>query len=291
VNANNVQTVTSTGDTIQGTFRHQVAYPPGTTDARQVQQFTTQRPTFANDNLFQRLQANSVTVNANAPSQGTPLWEELLLWFGPALLLGDLLAWYIPSGGASALGGLGMGKSKARRYDPSSAKRTTFADVAGIEDVKNEVMEIVDFLWDPGKYRRLGAQIPRGVLLSGQPGTGKTLLARAVAGEADVPFFSISASEFVEMIVEVGASRVRDLFSQAKQAAPSDESQDLLSLRTKMVDALDMLDDRALQRADDLRVMFTVIGPVCEATGGPASRASDSGAEEPGMRLSTRAAT
>jgi cell division protease FtsH len=223
VNANNVQTVTSTGDTIQGTFRHQVAYPPGTTGARQVEQFTTQRPTFADDNLFGKLQANGVTVNANPPSQGTPLWEELLLWFGPALLLGGLLAWWMRSGGAGALGGLGlgMGKSKARRYDPSAARRTTFADVAGIEDVKNEVMEIVDFLRDPGKYRKLGAQIPRGVLLSGQPGTGKTLLARAVAGEADVPFFSISASEFVEMIVGVGASRVRDLFSQAKQAAPS----------------------------------------------------------------------
>jgi cell division protease FtsH len=224
VNANNVQTITSTGDTIQGTFRHQVAYPPGTTDARRVQQFTTQRPTFANDNLFGKLQANGVTVNASPPSRGTPLWEELLLWFGPALLFGGLLAWYMRSGGASALGGLGgmgMGKSKARRYDPSSAKRTTFADVAGIEDVKNEVMEIVDFLRDPGKYRKLGAQIPRGVLLSGQPGTGKTLLARAVAGEADVPFYSISASEFVEMIVGVGASRVRDLFDQAKQAAPS----------------------------------------------------------------------
>ena len=148
VNANNVQAVTSTGDAIQGTFRHQVAYPP---------------------------------------SQGTPLWEQLLLWFGPALLLGGLLAWWMRSGGASALGGLGglgMGKSKARRYDPSSAKRTTFADVAGIDDVKNEVMEIVDFLRDPGKYHKLGAQIPRGVLLSGQPGTGKTLLARAVAANA-----------------------------------------------------------------------------------------------------------
>ena len=224
VNANNVQTVTSTGDTIQGTFRHQVTYPPGTSNGRQVEQFTTQRPTFANDNLFGKLQANGVTVNASPPSRGTPLWENLLLWFGPALLLGGLLAWYMRSGGASALGGLGglgMGKSKARRYDPSSAKRTTFADVAGIEDVKNEVMEIVDFLRDPGKYRKLGAQIPRGVLLSGQPGTGKTLLARAVAGEADVPFYSISASEFVEMIVGVGASRVRDLFDQAKQAAPS----------------------------------------------------------------------
>jgi len=126
-----------------------------------------------------KLQANGVTVNANPPSQGTPLWEELLLWFGPALLFGGLLATWMRSGEAGALGGLGglgMNKSKARRYDPCSAKRTTFADVAGIEDVKNEVMEIVDFLRDPGKYRKLGAQIPRGVLLSGQPGTGKTLL-------------------------------------------------------------------------------------------------------------------
>jgi hypothetical protein len=187
VNANNVQSVTSTGDAIQGIFRHQVAYPPGTADARKVEQFTTQRPTFADNNLFGKLQANGVTVTAKPPSQGTPLWEQLLLWFGPALLFGGLLAWWMRSGGASALGGLGgmgMGKSKARRYDPSSAKRTTFADVAGIDDVKNEVTEIVDFLRDPGKYRRLGAQIPHGVLLSGQPGTGKTLLARAVAANA-----------------------------------------------------------------------------------------------------------
>jgi cell division protease FtsH len=224
VNANNVQTITSTGDTIQGTFRHQVAYSSGSGSSQEVQQFTTQRPTFANDNLFGTLRANGVTVNANPPSQGTPLWEDLLLWFGPALLLGGLLAWWMRSGGASALaglGGMGMGRSQARRYDPSTAKRTTFADVAGIDDVKNEVMEIVDFLRDPSRYSKLGAQIPRGALLSGQPGTGKTLLARAVAGEADVPFFSISASEFVEMIVGVGASRVRDLFEQAKQAAPA----------------------------------------------------------------------
>jgi cell division protease FtsH len=225
VNANNIQAVTSTGDTIQGTFRHQVAYPPGSSDARQVEQFTTQRPSYANDNLFGKLQANGVTVTANAPNQGTPLWEELLLWFGPALLLWGGLAYWMRRGGAAGLGGLGgslgMGKSKAKRYDPDSAKRTTFADVAGIDEVKNEVTEIVDFLRDPGKYTRLGAQIPHGVLLSGQPGTGKTLLARAVAGEAQVPFFSISASEFVEMIVGVGASRVRDLFDQAKQVAPA----------------------------------------------------------------------
>ena len=225
VNSRNVQSVTSTGNTIQGTFEHHVAYPPRTKNALEVQQFTTERPVFADDHLFQRLQATGVTVNANAPNQGTPLWEQLLLWFGPALVLGGLLAWYLRRAGGGGLGGLsglgGLGKSRARRYDPGSAKRTTFADVAGIEDVQNEVMEIVDFLRDPGRYRRLGAQIPHGVLLSGQPGTGKTLLARAVAGEADVPFFSISASEFVEMIVGVGASRVRDLFDQAKQVAPS----------------------------------------------------------------------
>jgi cell division protease FtsH len=224
VNANNVQTITSTGDSIQGTFRHQVGYPPGTASSQQTQvvDFATERPTFANDNLFGKLQANGVTVTANP--QGTPLWENLLLWFGPALLFGALLYWWMRSG-AAGLGSLssigGLGRSRARRYDSGSAKRTTFADVAGIDDVKDEVMEVVDFLRNPGRYRRLGAQIPHGVLLAGAPGTGKTLLARAVAGEADVPFFSISASEFVEMIVGVGASRVRDLFDQAKQAAPA----------------------------------------------------------------------
>jgi len=224
VNANNVQTISSTGDTIQGTFRHQVAYPPGVSSDQQTQalEFTTVRPTWANDNLFGKLQADGVTVTANP--QGTPLWEDLLLWFGPALLFGLLLYWGTRSGmaGLGGLGGMGgLGKSRARQYDPGSAQRTTFADVAGIEDVKNEVMEIVDFLRNPGRYRRLGAQIPHGILLAGAPGTGKTLLARAVAGEANVPFFSIAASEFVEMIVGVGASRVRDLFDQAKQAAPS----------------------------------------------------------------------
>jgi len=221
VNANNVQTITSTGDSIQGTFRHQVGYPPGTSSSQQTQvlDFATERPTFANDNLFGKLQANGVTVTANP--EGTPLWEELLLWFGPALLFGALLYWWMRSSAAGQGGLGGLGRSRARRYDPGSARRTTFADVAGIQDVKDEVMEIVDFLRNPDRYRRLGAQIPHGVLLTGAPGTGKTLLARAVAGEADVPFFSISASEFVEMIVGVGASRVRDLFDQAKQVAPA----------------------------------------------------------------------
>ena len=219
VRLGNVQSVTSTGDTIQGTFRHEVAYPSKVGNAERVQQFTTQRPSFASDNLFQLLEASGATINANAPSQGPPLWEELLLWFGPALVLAGLLGSLKLSGRSMGMGGLGQ--SRARQYDPSSAKRTTFADVAGIEEVKNEVTEIVDFLRNPDRYRQMGAQIPRGVLLSGPPGTGKTLLARAVAGEAEVPFFSISASEFVEMIVGVGASRVRDLFDKAKQVAPA----------------------------------------------------------------------
>ena len=120
-----------------------------------------------------------------------------------------------------ASGGIsGLGRSKAKRYD-ASATRVCFEDVAGIDEVEEELVEIVDFLKNPDRYRKLGAAIPKGVLLSGPPGTGKTLLARAVAGEADVPFFSLSASEFVEMVVGVGASRVRDLFEQAKKEAPA----------------------------------------------------------------------
>ncbi|MDT4905555.1 MAG: cell division protease FtsH [Pseudonocardiales bacterium] len=223
VNANNVQDITSTGDTIQGDFKKQVAYPTGSTNATQVVRFTTQRPTFANDGLFQKLQANGVQVNAKSPDQAAPLWEQVLVGFGPTLLFVGLLVWFWRrSSAGGGLGGLGgIGRSKAKLYQRDDARRTTFEDVAGIDEVENEVMEIVDFLRDPDRYRRLGAQIPRGVLLSGPPGTGKTLLARAVAGEADVPFFSMSASEFIEMIVGVGASRVRDLFDQAKKVAPS----------------------------------------------------------------------
>jgi len=223
VDANNVQDITSTADTIEGTFRKAVGYPPGSKDATQVTRFTTQRPSFAQDDLFKKLESNGVQVNANNPDQGAPLWEQILVGFGPTLLFVGLLIWFFrraASGGG--LGGLGgIGRSRAKLYQPDAAPRTTFADVAGIDEVENEVTEIVDFLRDSEKYRRLGAQIPHGVLLSGPPGTGKTLLARAVAGEADVPFFSMSASEFIEMIVGVGASRVRDLFDQAKKVAPA----------------------------------------------------------------------
>jgi cell division protease FtsH len=144
----------------------------------------------------------------------------VLFGFGPAILIVLLFIFLMRRAGGGVGGLSSIGRSKAKRYD-SSQTRSTFDDVAGIEDAEQELVEIVDFLKNPDKYRRLGAAIPKGVLLSGPPGTGKTLLARAVAGEANVPFFSLSASEFVEMIVGVGASRVRDLFQQAKMAAPS----------------------------------------------------------------------
>ena len=147
------------------------------------------------------------------------MWKSLLFGFGPTIILLLLLFWIFRRMSGSRTAGA-LGRSRARRYQPGR-ETVTFADVAGIDEAKQELTEIVDFLRDPDKYRRLGGRIPRGVLLSGPPGTGKTLLARAVAGEAGAPFFSMSASEFVEAIVGVGASRVRDLFRQAKKESPA----------------------------------------------------------------------
>ena len=166
------------------------------------------------------LQENDVTVNAKPLDTGSPWWQALLLGFGPTILFVFLLFWLIRRAGnvQNALGS--FGRSRARRYEPS-ADKVTFADVAGIDEAKEELSEVVDFLRNPDRYRRLGGRIPHGVLLSGAPGTGKTLLARAVAGEANAPFFSMAASEFVEAIVGVGAARVRDLFKEAKANAPA----------------------------------------------------------------------
>ena len=222
VQAGNVTEVTSTGDTIEGEFRNAAKYPPNDGNAKDVTDFTTQRPAFGDDGLTQLLLDNNVTVNARPPDQ-TSLLTQILVGFGPTILFVGLLIWFMRRAAAGGgLGGLGgIGRSRAKRYEPESGPRTTFADVAGIDEVKNELAEIVDFLRNPGRYTSLGAAIPKGVLLSGAPGTGKTLLARAVAGEANVPFFHLSASEFIEFIVGVGASRVRDLFETAKKAAPA----------------------------------------------------------------------
>ena len=217
----NVSEVTTTGDSITGAFEHRVSYPTNSDSATKVTDFKTVRPAFSNDHLVQQLLASDVKVTAE-PASSSSSWTDLLVAFVPTLLIIGLLFWLFRRGMAAAGAGLGgFGRSRARLYEPDTTRRTTFEDVAGIDEVKAEVMEIVDFLRDPARFRRLGAQIPRGVLLTGAPGTGKTLLARAVAGEAEVPFLSISASEFIEMIVGVGASRVRDLFEQAKKVAPS----------------------------------------------------------------------
>jgi cell division protease FtsH len=217
VESGNVSEVTSTGAKIRGSFRRPVDPPGGKKGV--AGQFETVRPDFADDGLLGLLLARGVEVKADQPG-ARPLGETLLISFGPTLLLVGLFVLLMRRvmGGAGGLGGLG--RSRAKRYE-STGHRTTFNDVAGIEDAEEGLVEVADFLRDPQRYRRLGAAVPRGVLLSGPPGTGKTLLARAVAGEADVPFFSLSASEFIEMVVGVGASRVRDLFSQAKDVAPA----------------------------------------------------------------------
>jgi cell division protease FtsH len=217
VNAGHVKDITSKGTAIQGTFTQKIKYA----DEKPTTRFRTEIPAFANnDALSNLLQKKGVVVNAEPLDTGAPWWQNLLLGFGPTIVFIALLVWLMRRAGnvQNILGS--FGRSRARRYQPSGDK-VTFADVAGIDEAKAELTEVVDFLRHPDKYRRLGGRIPHGVLLSGPPGTGKTLLARAVAGEADVPFFSLAASEFVEAIVGVGASRVRDLFTQAKEAAPA----------------------------------------------------------------------
>ena len=169
------------------------------------------------EGLANQLIAKGIVVQAKEPTQSP--WAQLLYSWAPILLLIGFWIFFMrqmQSGGNKALS---FGKSKAK-LSSSSQKKVTFKDVAGVDEAKDELQEIIDFLREPQKFQKLGGRIPRGVLMVGSPGTGKTLLARAVAGEAGVPFFSISGSDFVEMFVGVGASRVRDLFEQAKQANP-----------------------------------------------------------------------
>jgi cell division protease FtsH len=219
--AGNVAEVRSRGDTIQGTFKAPTAIGD-VGDGERFEEFRTVRPTYAQDDLLRDLDAHQVVVRAEPPEEQASFWEQVLVGFGPTILLVALWVWLMRRAGGGLGGGMfGFGRSKARRVDLEPGRRATFADVAGIDEVKGELLEIVDMLRRPERYRRLGALMPKGVLLAGPPGTGKTLLARAVAGEAGVPFFAASASEFIEMIVGVGASRVRDLFEQARKVAPS----------------------------------------------------------------------
>src|SRR6201999_600733 len=175
----------------------------------------------AGKELTDRLIEHNVKLVATPINEGRGFLASLILGFGPVILLVFLFVWLSRRAAGGQMNALGaFGRSRARRVEGSDT-HVTFADVAGIDEAKAELTEVVDFLKHPEKYQRLGGRVPRGVLLTGQPGTGKTLLARAVAGEAGAPFFSLSASEFVEAIVGIGASRVRDLFRQAKEAAPA----------------------------------------------------------------------
>ena len=259
VSKGNVEAIHSQGYTITGRFKAPVTYPPageqgaspqgeprpsgqqpvapggpprpaGEPGAAQrdqpkaVSTFTTTLPSFVDPGLEAFLIENGVEISAKPIQEGGSPWATLFFAFGPALLLIGLYVWiFRRAAQQGGIGGglMGIGRSRARRYDQAQDAKVTFDDVAGIDEAENELVEIVDFLRDPPKYTRLGGTAPKGVLLVGTPGTGKTLLARAVAGEAGVPFFSMSGSEFVEMIVGVGAARVRDLFKQAREHAPA----------------------------------------------------------------------
>ncbi|HEX8038622.1 MAG TPA: ATP-dependent zinc metalloprotease FtsH [Chryseosolibacter sp.] len=233
----NVDEIFAQGLSISGKFKKPVEIPaapgigrkiPGSSKPVEASNFTTELPAFIDPGLEKLLIDNGVVIRAQPLEEtGNPL-ISFLIFFGPALLIIVFYVWMYrraKQGGGGGFGGMsgfmGIGSSKAKRFDKAKEKKVTFEDVAGIDEARNELVEVVDFLRNPKKYTRLGGAAPKGVLLIGAPGTGKTLLARAVAGEAGVPFFSMSASEFIEMIVGVGAARVRDLFRQARENAPA----------------------------------------------------------------------
>jgi cell division protease FtsH len=206
VDSGRVRDVTITGQQVLGTYNES-----GTT-------FQSYAPVI-DDNLMTKLEDKNVTINARAPSDGSSGFLSLLGTFLPMLLIFGVWLFFMRQMQGGSRGAMGFGKSKAKLLTEAHG-RVTFDDVAGVDEAKQDLEEIVEFLRDPQKFQRLGGRIPRGVLLVGPPGTGKTLLARSVAGEANVPFFTISGSDFVEMFVGVGASRVRDMFEQAKKNAP-----------------------------------------------------------------------
>jgi cell division protease FtsH len=234
VTKKNVEAVYGRGEAIEGRFSKAITWPPPGDEAskkgdkgkpRSAKTFTTTLPFFLGPGLEDLLIREGVEIRAEPIQSPGSAWRTVLIGFGPAILIIGFYFWMFrraaKQGGGLGGGLMGVGKSKARRYDQDADTRVTFADVAGIDEAENELVEIVDFLRAPEKYTRLGGSAPKGVLLVGAPGTGKTLLAKAVAGEAGVPFFSMSAAEFVEMIVGVGAARVRDLFKQAREFAPA----------------------------------------------------------------------
>ncbi|MFD7536031.1 ATP-dependent zinc metalloprotease FtsH [Streptomyces sp. NPDC059819] len=223
VTAGNVSKIYAKGDAIQGQLKNKAPVPSGE-GSGDYTKFTTQRPTFADDDLWAQLTKQNVTVTAEPVVEHRSFLANLLISLAPMLLLVVLwlfIARRMSAGLGGGAGGMLGRKTPPKPVEMADDKRTTFKDVAGIDEVEGELNDVVDFLKNPGAYHEMGARMPGGVLLAGPPGTGKTLLARAVAGEAGVPFFSASASEFIEMIVGVGASRVRELFAEARKVAPA----------------------------------------------------------------------
>src|SRR5579885_1784818 len=217
VTDHNVKDVTLTDNSVVGDFKN----PVHSDNTNQTgTKFTTTIPNLTSEQTMKTLgdPQYGVKVNANSDNNNN-LWLTLLLQWGPFVLLGIIIYFFIRRSSQAQNGIFSFGQSRARMYMGGKTK-TTFADVAGVDEAKVDLEEVVDFLKNPDRYMRLGGKLPKGVLLVGPPGTGKTLLAKAVAGEADVPFFSMSGSEFVEMLVGVGASRVRDLFEKASKSAP-----------------------------------------------------------------------
>ncbi|MBV9119748.1 MAG: ATP-dependent zinc metalloprotease FtsH, partial [Chloroflexi bacterium] len=245
LNAQNVAGVSFQGTDVTGQFKRAITYPSpnasasasatppaaatpgaslfGVASSSQKPQtsdkFDSRLPDFGDPALLPELKRQNVTINVS-PENGPSIWVVLLENLVPWLLLIGLFFFINRRAGQAQQGIFSFGKSRAKLYT-GDAKRITFADVAGVSEAKDDLQDIIDYLKEPAKYARLGGRVPRGVLLVGSPGTGKTLLARATAGEANVPFYSISGPEFVEVLVGVGASRVRDLFDTAKKNGPS----------------------------------------------------------------------
>ncbi|MDE3077627.1 MAG: ATP-dependent metallopeptidase FtsH/Yme1/Tma family protein, partial [Chloroflexota bacterium] len=247
LDAGNVSEVNIQGNVLSGSLKTQITYPPasaepppnaspnasapaqassastGSTATQQPSQtsdrFKTRVPDFGDPALLPALRSQGVTIDVN-PAQGPSVWLVILENLLPWVLLVGIFVFMSRRASQAQQGIFSFGKSKAKLYQHPE-KRTTFEDVAGVEEAKADLLDIIDYLKEPVKYQRLGGRVPRGVLLVGPPGTGKTLLARATAGEANVPFFSISGPEFVEVLVGVGASRVRDLFATAKKQPAS----------------------------------------------------------------------
>ena len=221
LNRGNVERLSVKGEVLNGVFRAPITESKGGGAAQELTQFRTFLPSFGDAELIKLLEAQQVILETH--STETPFWLKALFNILPWLLL---IMFFVYSGKVmrSSIGGSGgafsFGKSRARKVAANNIE-TRYTDVAGLESAKRDLQEIIGFLKNPEKYRALGAKIPKGILMMGPPGSGKTLLARATAGEAGVPFFSVSGSEFIEMFVGVGASRVRDMFQQAREVAPA----------------------------------------------------------------------